>query len=65
MFIRGAQSNQHGTLIYDLKSQYTRKVNHYPEVLNADLHIPNTHEKIKRSKEIKDKEKTKEKNEGL
>ena len=57
-FIRGAQRDQYGALIYDLKSQYAREVNHYPDNLNAGLRLLSTHEKRKRPKEEnKDKEK--------
>ena len=57
-FIRGAQRDQYGTLIYDLKRQYAREVNHYTENLNVALCLLSTHEKRKRPKE-KNKEKEK------
>ena len=57
-FLRGAQRDRYGNLIYDLKCQYSREVNHYPVDLNQALRLLSTHErKIKKESEADKKPK--------
>ena len=36
-FLEGVLYDHYGTLVYDLKSQYSRQVNHYPNNLSHAL----------------------------
>ncbi len=44
MFLKGAKKDRYGTLMYDLKSQYARGVDHYPMTLSQALQLLSTHE---------------------
>ena len=57
-FLKGAQNDRYGNLIYDLKSQYSRQVDHYPTDLNQALRLLSTHERhIKKDHETSKKHK--------
>ena len=45
VFLKGAQKDRCGNLIYDLKSQYARQVDHCPTDLNQALRLLSTHKK--------------------
>ena len=44
-FLKGAQHSQYGHLMYDLKSQYSRNFNQYPQDLPSALSLLSTHQK--------------------
>ena len=56
-FLKGAQKDRYGNLIYDLKSQYSRQVNHYPTDLNQAFRLLSTR-KRKLKKENSDEKKS-------
>ena len=47
-FLKGAQHNQYGKLMYDLKSQYPRKINQSPQDLTSALSLLSTHKKTRK-----------------
>ncbi len=59
MFLKGARNDWYSTLMYDLKSQYARDVDHYLSTLNQALQLLSTHEVT--SKENDDDDKTSKK----
>ena len=61
-FLKGAQKDRYGNLIYDLKSQYSRQVNHYPMDLNQAFRLLSTHER-KLKNENSNENKSKKNNE--
>ena len=44
-FLKGSLHNQYGNLMYDLKSQYSRQINQYPQDLSTALNLLSTHQK--------------------
>ena len=44
-FLKGVQKDRYGNLIYNLKSQYSRQVNHYPMDLNQAFRFLSTHKR--------------------
>ena len=55
MLLKGARKERFGTLIYDLKSQYARDVDHYPTDLNQALQLLSTHEEKTNTNDDTDK----------
>ena len=60
-FIKGAKKGNYGSLIYNLKSQYSRNVNHYPDDLTQASRLLTTHGKKDNNNKEKNNDKRKRK----
>lgn len=54
MFLKGAKKDRYGTLMYNLKSQYARGVDHYPTTLSQALQLLSTHKTKSKPKQEDD-----------
>ena len=62
-FLRGAQRERYGNILFELRSQYSRDINKYPADLNQALRLLSTHERKSKKEPEKEKQQPKQKEE--